>query len=500
LPARTPRQPNDAANPEAVSERAIANTAYRGVGEIVGRLASLAMFALVARKLGESGLGAFVFGIAYLGFVMVAVDLGLDRYILRAIARERSSAHHLFFNVIALKLAIALPLFALALVALHLVGYGAEAQETTLALTLGVLSDSIARTQLAVFSAHERGGPPAVADAFQRICSAGLGIAALQAGFGVVAVGASYSIGSALGVIAGFVLMARSIGVPARTVNRRRWRGLAGASIPFAAQDTFSILLARMDTLILAVFAAQAAVGRYGAAYRLFESTFFITYALTGAFAAMYTYLGPDSDPPLRSVVQRSLKLAAVLLSPVAVAFLVLAEPICHLIYGSKFSAAAPLRVLAPGVVLMGLVTLGVSLLVSRESPRRIVVVTAAMAALNVALNLVLIPLYGVVGAASAMLATELIYATWILRRAERVVGGLRLRTTLLGALAAAVAMTAASLPLHDNLLAGLVVGGAVYLAVLVTIERVVSPLDVQFALGMIRRRLPRRIVGPSSG
>jgi len=44
------------------------------------------------------------------------------------------------------------------------------------------------------------------------------------------------------------------------------------------------------------------------------------------------------------------------------------------------------------------------------------------------------------------------------------------------------------------------VVGGGAYLAVLVAIERVVSPLDVQFVLGMIRRRLPRRIVGPSSG
>ncbi|HEV3093270.1 MAG TPA: flippase [Solirubrobacteraceae bacterium] len=492
MSARVPPRPTHAAKAEAVSERAIANTAYRGVGEIVGRLASLAMFALVARKLGESGLGAFVFGIAYLGFVMVAVDLGLDRYILRVIARERSSAHHLFFNVIALKLAIALPLFTLAMLALDLVGYSSQAQETTLALTLGVLSDSIARTQLAVFSAHERGGPPAVANAFQRICSAGLGIAALQAGLGVVAVGASYSIGSLLGLIAGFALMARSIGVPARSVSRRRWRALASSSVPFAAQDTFSILLARMDTLILSVFAAQAAVGRYGAAYRLFESTFFITYALTGAFAAMYTYLGPDSDPPLRAVVQRSLKLAVVLLAPVAVAFLVLAEPICHLIYGTQFSAAAPLRLLAPGVVLMGVVTLGVSLLVSRENPRRVVLLTAVVAVLNIALNLVLIPLYGVIGAASAMLVTEVIYAAWVLRRAERVVGGLRLRTTLVGALTAALAMTAVSLPLRDSLLAGLLVGGGVYLMVLVAIERVMSPRDVRFALSMIRRRLPR--------
>jgi O-antigen/teichoic acid export membrane protein len=482
-----------------VGERAIANTLYRSAGEIIGRLASLALFAVVARRLGENGLGAFVFAIAYLGFVMVVVDLGLDRYILRAIARDRTSAHHLFFNVIALKLVLALPMFAFSLLALHLVGYDAQAQATTLALTLGVLSDSIARTQAAIFSAHERGGPPSVADAFQRICSAGLGIAALEAGYGVVGVALSYSAGSFIGVVVGFALLSRSIGMPARAVSHRRWRNLASASVPFAAQDIFSVMLARMDTLILSVIATQAAVGRYGAAYRLFESTFFITYALVGSFSAMYAYLGPGSDPPLRFVFQRSLKLALILLMPAAVAFAVLAGPICKLIYGAAFAAAEPLRVLAPGVILMGLVTLSISLLVSREHPRRMVFLTATMAGLNIVLNLILIPLYGDVGAAAAMLVTMVVYAVWVLRMANRAVGGIRLPATLAGALAAGLAMTLISLPLRDSLLAALAAGGVAYLGVLLAVERVISPLDVEFAVGMVRRRLHARLANPSS-
>lgn len=488
-----------ASNTRTVGERAVVNTLYRSSGEIVGRLASLAMFAEVARRLGENGLGAFVFAVAYLGFVMVAVDLGLDRYILRAIARERSSANHLFFNVIALKLVIAVPLFALSLLGLHLVGYNARAQATTLALTIGVLSDSIARTQAAIFSAHERGGPPSIADAVQRICSAGLGIAALQAGYGVVAVALSYSAGSLIGVIIGFALLHRTIGLPTRAVSHRGWRALAGASVPFAAQDTFTIMLARMDTLLLSVIATQAAVGRYGAAYRLFESTFFITYALTGSFSAMYTYLSPRSDPPLRFVFQRSIKLAVVLLMPAAVAFAVLAGPICKLIYGAGFNAAAPLRVLAPGVVLMGVVILSISLLVSRENPRRMVFLTAVVAGLNILLNLILIPLYGDVGAASAMLVTEAIYVVWVLHRACRAVGGIHLPATLAGALAAGLVMAVVSLPLQDSLLVALAAGGAGYAIVLFAVERLVNPLDVSFALKMVRRRLPARLTGPAS-
>jgi O-antigen/teichoic acid export membrane protein len=485
-------------SPEGVvTRRAIANTIYRGVGEIAGRLASLALFAVVARRLGEHGLGAFVFAVAYLGVVMVAVDLGLDRYLLRAVAREQRVADHAFSNVIALKLALAIPLFALGLGGLALAGQSPETQLIVLALAPGVLADSIARTQSSFFAARERGGPPSLADAIQRICSAALGIAALELGYGVVSVGVTYSIGSAIGVVVGFVLLHRTIGIPTRSISHRRWRSLATQSIPYAVQDTFSVMLARMDQLLLGLLATAAAVGRYGGAYRLFESTFFATYALTSAFAAMYTYLDADSHPPLRIMFQRSIKLSLVLLMPVAVAFTVLATPICRLVYGAGFASATSLRILGPGVALMSIVTLGISLMVSRENPRRMVLPAAAIAALNVVLNLVFIPVYHEVAAASVMLFTETVYVVWIMVRANRAVGGMQWAQTFLGTITAAAAMTAVALPLDAHLPAALGCGVAAYTIVLLLVERLLSPLDVALVTDIVRHRL--RLIAPSS-
>src|SRR5919201_6429975 len=106
----------------ALGKRALANTLSRTGAGVVGRLASLALFVEAGRTVGQNGLGAFVFAVAFLGFVMVAVDLGLDRWMLRAIARERAASDHVFFNVLALKLALALPLLGAALLVLHLAG------------------------------------------------------------------------------------------------------------------------------------------------------------------------------------------------------------------------------------------------------------------------------------------------------------------------------------------------------------------------------------------
>jgi O-antigen/teichoic acid export membrane protein len=358
----------------------------------------------------------------------------------------------------------------------------------------------VARTQASFFAARERGGPPSLANAIQRICSAALGIGALQAGYGVVAVGATYSAGSLIGVVLGFVLLHRTIGVPARVVSYRKWRAMAVGSVPFAAQDVFTVLLGRVDILILSLIASQASVGRYGGAYRLFESTLFITYALTGAFAAMYTNLDHDSNPTLGSVYQRSIKLALVSLMPVAVVFAVLAGPICRLIYGATFaSAAVPLRILAFGVPLISIVTLTTSLMVSRENPRRMVSLTALMAGINIVFNLVLIPRYSDRGAAAAMLATEVLYTGWIMRMASRTVGGVQWTQTVAGALTAGGGMILVTLMLDSSPWAALALGGAVYLVILIIVERLVSPGDVKFAVDMVRRRLPARLTGPSN-
>lgn len=495
LPDGTPAEPGGTQPKPGIGERVISNTIFRTSGEAIGRLASLLLFAETGRSVGQSGLGAFVFAVAYLGFAMVAVDLGLDRWLLRAIARDRAATDHPFFDVLALKLAIAAPLFALAIASLHIASYNHLAQATTWALAPGVLADSIARSQLAVFVAHERGGPPAFADALQRVLSAALGIAALKLGYGVVAVALMYSTGSAIGVVIGFILLARTVGISARRVKPVDWRTLAARSIPFATQDLFTVLLARMDTLLLSLLATQAIVGRYGAAYRLFESTLIVTYALGGAFAAMYTYLGHRTTPSLSFVFQRSIKLALASLVPVAVVLAVLARPICRLIYGAGFgSSAAPLRILAPAVVLLGVVTLCTSLMVSRENPRRMVWMTAAIVLVNLLLNLLLIPPWKATGAAAAMLASEVVFAVWIMHSAHRAVGSLQWRPMLAGALAAGVGMALTmQLLLAVNAALALAGGAIAYLLILLAIERVVAPGDVELVVQMVRRRLAPR-------
>ena len=212
---------------------------------------------------------------------------------------------------------------------------------------------------------------------------------------------------------------------------------------------------------------------------------------MNGAFAAMYAYLDRDSEPSVEGAFERSIKLALCALVPCGVAFGVLAEPVARLFFGADLEGAAgPLTLLAPVVPLLGVVTLGSSLLVGRREPSVLVRLAAAAVGLNIALNLALIPPLADDGAALAMLITAAVFAGLVLRQAVITVGGVRWRAMGAGPLAGGAAMGVAMLPLADSLALALAAGAAAYGLVLYAVERTLCPRDVEFLVGMVRRRL----------
>jgi O-antigen/teichoic acid export membrane protein len=472
-------------------ERAARNTTARAVAELIGKLATFVLFAALTRAVGQAGLGAYVVALAFMQVATLPIGVGTDPYLVRAIARDREAINRLFFNVIGVKLALTGPILVLAVVAVNLFGYDATTRNAAYVLAVGLILDTLGKTFEGVFNGTERGDLLAISLIVQRIVNAVLGLAALAAGYGVVAVAAAYSVGSALRLVTSAVSMRRYIGVPRRDIDRKSWRSLVTTSFPFAIQDVFNLLLLRLDAVILSLLATQDAVGRYGSAYRLLESTLFVAWALEGAFTAMFAYLRRDSVPSVDSVFQRSIKVALVLLLPVAVPLLVLAEPICVFVFGADFrAAAAPLRLLAPCVVIMCVVVLSGSLISSRLGARRLVPIAATVTVLNAVLNVALIPSLDDSGSALAMLVTEVVFVAGTMTVATREVGGIDWGGTFGAPLAAAAAMVVVTLALASLPLVALAAGVLVYVGVFVLIERRVSPGDLSFVQGLLKRTL----------
>jgi O-antigen/teichoic acid export membrane protein len=473
----------------AIGGRALFNTAWRASGELIGKLATLVVYALLAREGGESEVGALVLALALCQITTLPVDVGIDRVMMRQIVAQPREWGDRFAEVLGVKAVLASPSLVVTIGISF--AYDDVVQQSILILVVAFLLESLMRTLHSAFTAFERSDLLARCIVLQRLSAAALGVGAIALGWGVVGVSAAYLVGVVVGLAWSAALLHRHIGAPHWRPRLHNWRERARLSIPFAAQDVFTVLLFKLDAVMLSILATEAIVGRYGAAYRLLESTFFITVSLGGAVAPMFTYLGPTTTPTLGRAFASSIKLGLALLAPIGVAFACLPEQICRLFFGADFEGSAePLRILAPVVVMLGVVSLASAFVVARNRPQGIVRASAAMVALNLALNLALIPSQGASGAAIAMLVTEAVFALIVLRLVEGALAdGVPWLRTLAAPVAASTAMAACALLITDALIPAVAVALAAYGLVFFAVERIAAPADLAFALDLARRR-----------
>lgn len=489
----SPPEDRDRGGVHGAASRVVRNSSLRAAAELVGKFSTLALMVVLAREEGPTGLGIFVFALAWSELTAVPIEMGFDRHLMRLIARDRGQLASSFFNVLALKGARAVPVVAVSWLVAVLV-YEGDTRAAIILLTLAFLLDTVRDSVVAVFTAHERADLVGLVLVAQRLLSGALGLAVLLLGYGVVGVAAVYVVASGAAVGVALALFARRIGMPRVALPRAPRRALQRHSLAFAGQEVLSAGMARLDVLLLSVFATQAVVGLYGGAYRLLEATLFISTALLGSFSPMFTYLDEHSEPTIHAAFSRAVKLSFCLLLPCGIALGTLPRPILELFYGPEFGdAAGALRVLAPTVVILGNVLLTGSLIASRLSPRLLLRSFIVAFTVNLVGNLVLIPLLGATGAALAMLLCEVVLGVILLRIVVRAVGRPAVAPTLGSAAVAGLAMAAVLLLLPGPVLAVLAAGSVVYGLVFVLVERRVAPEDLRFATAMVRGRLRGR-------
>ena len=473
----------------SAGRRALRNVAARSGGDIVGKVLTFVLLAVLARQAGVEGLGTYLLALALAQVAMLPIEVGLDRLLVRRVAKRRADADDLFFNTLALKGVIAVPVLGTTFALLAV--FGADDAAVVVLACVGALLESVTRSVGRLFTAHERGGDFAVVLVLQRALAATLGVAALLVlDGGPVHVAAAYAAGTGVAALASLAHVARRIGLPARRVTPSRWREQLRASMPFAIGDGLGLLLFRLDTLLLGALATTAAVGVYGAAYRLFDATLFLTYALSGAFLPMFTYLGRDTEPRVEEAFAGACKAGLAVLVPVAVGLAAAAGPITTTVFGDDLGdAATALAILAPAIPLLSLYTLSGALVSSRTRPQVLIPLNAGVVALNLALNLVLIPPYGPTGAAIAMLAATTAGAAAGLRQALGVLGPVSLVRLAGGPAVAGAAALGLALLLPLPAMLATAAGLLVYGPVLVLIERRLAPGDVAFLAEVLRRR-----------
>lgn len=458
------------------------NLAVLVSGEVAGRLLSLVAVASLARRLDADGFGLISFAGALVGYFGLAVNCGLELIGSREIARqpERLPATVATVQVLRLALAGAACAGLLALAAALPIRPEARLLVGLYGLVLPVLAVNLG---WAFQGAERMTGFAGATLAGQAVFAGGVLLTVRSRDdllrVPLVQVAAELTAAAIL-----LALFAGRYGRPRGGLDgARAWSSLRAAGPLFLGRAIRGAALSA-DVLALRFFLGDASVGLYAASSR-------ILYFLLALTALYFTNLYPTlsrvaaREPAVRrALIARSLRFTALVAAPVAVAGVVLAEPLVTAVFSARYAAAVPpfrLHIIALAFMMLAgnyrtvLVALG-----HQAADTRVV---AAGALVTVGLTLALVPRLGPPGAALAFLAGE----AGILALGRRAVARRGLAEPLAAHLARPLA---ASLPMALALLATgaapLVVrvaaGAAVY-AVSALAVRAISIAELRAAL-----------------
>ncbi|MFC1847145.1 flippase [Chloroflexota bacterium] len=199
-------------------------------------------------------------------------------------------------------------------------------------------------------------------------------------------------------------------------------RELLMFSLPLLGSSIVTMLMINVDTLMLGYYKTMDMVGLYNAAHPLAT---FISIPLT-ALILIYTPVatGLFSRNKMTELRRNYIVLTKWLVSLTLPVFLVVAlfpEATVRLFFGQEYiGAAAALRILSIGFIFNNLLGPNAETLIAKGHPRFILWATVSTAAMNIVLNMLLIPPMGMEGAAigSAISLTSInaVRSLWLYR------------------------------------------------------------------------------------
>lgn len=472
----------------STARRVARNTAVQFAGEVVSKGASIAFYIVMARTLEVEGFGEFNLALSIALLCTVFAGFGLDAILTTETSREPERLRQVFWNAIAAKGAFGLIGIAAALVIAVLVSDGARLDVAVAVLALAAVIELIAKTLYSTFQAFDDMRPVAISLALQRVATAAIGIPVMLLGGGVVVVCVIYLLCALLALAYAAWVLHRGIGLPNVWLSADSARALVRRSLPIGIATIFGAVLFRIDATMLGLMKDDDAVGLYSSAYRLLESTLFVSYAFTGAALPTLSRLTRASEPPIREAATLAVKAIFVGLLPVGMTFALFAEPIISTLYGPDFDAATTsLRLLGGAAALYGVSYLGGYVLVGQGRQNLIPWLIGVVALENIVLNLILIPSHSYDGAAAATSISEATLAASTLAFVVATVGGLAFGRILAApaagaaAMGAVVAIAGASWWTLGPALAAFALGFLV-------VERLAFRDDLAFALRLVRR------------
>ncbi|MBL8132455.1 MAG: flippase [Anaerolineae bacterium] len=475
------------------------NFAIMLVSNILTRLMSILYVAVLARYIGADGMGHLSTATAVVSLLILLVNFGFDTHVTREVAADETKAPEYIANVAFLRLILTAVLAAaLAVIALGS-PYPAETRIIIVIYALVYVLDNFSLLARAIFHAFQRMEYEFVVELARAGVNVGVSLLGIHWGWSLTALVLVSLAASLIKLILSVLLMRRRLIHQSAHVDLAVCRRILLTSLPFFLLMAANVAHGQIHILALSVLDTQSAVGIFSAAMFPITMLFALPLLFSDAVFPLFSREAHHASQHLTRAYVSAYKLMILMGLPLGAGVMLVSRQMIDLLYGSGYELAIPVLCLL-AVQLMTMVGyVNGALLNALHRQSLFMRLRLLLLAFSLLLCALLIPAFGVLGAALACAVPALIdfvFYSWLCHRLLKIPFtrmAVHRRTVL-----AALLMSAAcwiSLKAGVNVIVVIILPGAALYALLLGLFNILDAEEWAFIgeLGPVRR-LRRRL------
>jgi O-antigen/teichoic acid export membrane protein len=384
------------------------NTTVLLISQLISYMLSFFYTIYTARYLGVEGFGILSLALAITGIFGILMDIGLTQLTVREVSRNKSIANKYLNNIISIKFLLSFLTFGVIFLVINIIGYPQQTSDVVYIITLSIIIGAFTGIFNSIFQAFEKMEYQSIGVILNSVLMFTGIILIIFYKLNILAFASIYLLASILVLIYSFTIFFKSFFLPKIEFDTTFWKNIIKQALPFGFAGIFVTIYYMIDSVMLSIMVGNTAVGFYNAAYRLvFVFLSFYSVYVIAIFPVMSSFYG-NAKESLKIASIRSIKYMLMISIPISIGIAMLADKIILLIYGSAYiTSILALQILVWTIIFMYVNGICGNLLGAINKQPIMTKLTAMAAALNIGLNLFLIPAYSFLGASVATVITE---------------------------------------------------------------------------------------------
>ncbi len=440
------------------------NTFWLSVSNVGGRLIRAFIVIYAARVLGAGEWGAFSYAITLVAFLSIFTDFGMNSILTREVAKRDASGNYVqvLSTAFCIKILFLLISMVFVIVATPYLT-NLDAVKSILPLVALILAfDSLRDFGTSLIRAYEKMEWEAGLFIFTNLAIVVAGFLLLSTSPTLLSFTYAYLIGTGAGTLATMFVLRDHARELFSNFSRGLVRPLITSAWPFALAGLLGGLMVNTDVLIIGWMRPAEDVGFYSAAQRIVLLLYILPSILsTSSFPLLSRLAGEGNHVRARAVLEKTLSLSFLLAFPITIGGILLGSHFVSFIFGSSFvPATRAMQVLLLTVPLNFAAIILSNAVFAYNQQKKLMIYAAVGGTLNIILDFVLIPHWGIAGASAATFFVQLVSITYLWMTAYRNLFAFHVLPSLKKIILASILMAASTIVLlHFTTLVPIVIG-----------------------------------------